>query len=369
MRAHSDDLATVLTGSFSRRLLADVFYGSERQEQDVELTAWSLDWDLTADVKWSGSATVVHQSVAGESWLPTGTEGVLSPFKTNLLLSVEISAGDFSEVVTLGWVRVTTIRSASDSYMDTDAGRVVVATTIAFDFMSLDENTRRRGFRSPESPASLSSAYAELRRITGMPVAATVDDVPIPSTLTYDTSQGGRLKAVQDLFGLLGGVGVVDPAGQWRCVQNTVGDDPVGELVIGPDGTVTDVGYSVDTDAVYNVVVGTGEDPNRKPLYAEAVASGSLAPTGLYGENTTYYESKTAQTLAQLKAETQAQLDSLIGRQTYEVPVQCVFSPVYELGDALAVVGSDPKVGGRVLKMSLSDSALMNVTLEVRRAL
>jgi hypothetical protein len=35
--------------------------------QGVELTDWEIDWDLTRDVKMSGSATVAYQSVSGES--------------------------------------------------------------------------------------------------------------------------------------------------------------------------------------------------------------------------------------------------------------------------------------------------------------
>jgi len=368
VRPHSDALADVLTaGSFSRRLIADVFFGADRQEQDIDLTAWTIDYDLTAQVKMSGTATVVHQSVAGESWVPVGTEGLLSPFKAKLLLSVEISAGGFTETVTLGWARVTRIVSATDYWMDTPTGRVITASVIQLEFMSLDETVRRAGFHDPEQPPSLASNYAELRRIGLLPVQATVNDVAIPTTLTYPSGQGSRLGGVQDLFALFGGVGVVNTAGAWQLVPNAIGD-PIADLVIGDEGTVTDAGYAVDTDQVYNAIVGTAEDANRNPLTYTAVAAGALAPNGLYGENTDYYKSDTAQTPDSLKAETEAFLANSIGGQTYQVPIQCIFSPLPELGDVLNVVGHTRPLVGRTLKLSLSDSALMNVTLEVARS-
>ncbi|KRC52123.1 hypothetical protein ASE16_03485 [Leifsonia sp. Root227] len=367
MRPSTTDLTSVLTGSFSRRLWADVFQGSERQAQDVPLTEWQVDYDLSAQVKASGSATVVHQSVAGESWTPDGMDGVLSPFKSRLLLTVEVYTDDgFSEKIVLGWFRITGIPSADDSYVDTPQGRVVTASTVKLEFRSLDENVRRRGFRSPEQIPDTSSVYTELRRITGMPVVSSLPDKVIPKALVYETNEGGRLKGVQDLFTLLGGVGVVDSSGAWTVVPNTFGSS-VGQLPLGALGTVTDVGYSVDTDPVINVVVGTAEGPDRKPLFYPAIATGWLDPAGLYGENTAYYDSQTATTQAQLATETEAYLKSQIGGLTYEIPVQCIFNPLYEMGDVLDVTGYSKPITGRANKLSLSDSALMNVTLEVQR--
>lgn len=367
MRPSTTDLPKVLSGSFSRRLWADVFFGSERQAQDVPLTAWQVEYDLSSAVKASGSATIVHQSVAGESWVPDGLDGILSPFKARLLLTVEVyTDAGFSEKVVLGWFRVTGITSAEDSYADTRSGRIVTASTVKLEFRSLDENTKRRGFRSPEQIPDTTSVYTELRRITGMPVVSTVADKVIPKALVYETNEGGRLKGVQDLFTLLGAVGVVDSTGAWRGIPTVFGTS-VGALPLGPMGTVLDVGYSVDTDPVINVVVGTAEDANRNPLYWVASAAGPLAPGGLYGENTAYYDSQTATTQAQLAAETQAYLNSQIGGLTYEVQVQCIFNPLYEMGDILDVTGYAKPITGRVKTVSLSDSALMNVTLEVQR--
>lgn len=369
MRPHSDELESVLTAGFSRRLIVDVFHGSDRQLQDLDMTAWSIDWDLSAEVKMQGSGTIVYSSPDGSSLVPEGTDGVLSPFKARLLLLMEIFTDDgFSETITLGWAKVTKIPSAYDTFLDTPTGRVVAASVVQVEFKSLDEDLRRRGFRSPEQPPDLTSAYAEMRRISGMKVTETLTDAVIPTAIVYETSQGGRLKGVQDLAGVLGGVAVVDSSGALKTVPLTAGD-PVEHLRVGPDGTVTDVGYSVDTDSVYNVVVGSFEDVNRNPIYvvAEAPAGSPLDPAGDYGENTLPFSSPTVTTKAQADEAVQTRLNTSLSSQTYDVPIQCVMTPLVELGDPLDVPGWSKPVSGLLTKCSMSDSALMSVTLRANR--
>lgn len=369
MRTHTPNLDNAITDSHTRRLIVDVFHGSDRVMQGLELTEWELDFDLSRDVKMSGSATLAYQSVSGESLVPVGTEGLLSPFKARLLLTMEISTAFFVETVPLGWARLITIPSGVDYYADTQFGRFVVASVVSFEFLSLEENVRRRGFRYPEQPPQLVSTYTELRRITGMTVAATVVDAAIPTGITYDVSKGGRLKGVQDLWDNLGCIGVINTAGAWVGIPKVAGS-PVGSLSLGESGTVIDIGYEVDTDEVYNCVVGTFEDANRNPIYAVAEeTSGPLSTRGLYGENTLQYSSSVPTTKAAADAAVKAVLSQSIGGQTYQVPIKCVANPLVELGDVLTVEGWVRPLQGRLISSRMTQEALMDVTLEVQRGL
>ena len=82
-----DGLSGVLSGSYSRRLLVDVLHGTDRVARDVEPVSWGIDWDADRDPKASGRVRFVHESVSGESWVPDGVNGVLSPFKATLVLT------------------------------------------------------------------------------------------------------------------------------------------------------------------------------------------------------------------------------------------------------------------------------------------
>ena len=369
MRAHTDQLAKVLKGAPSRRLIADVFHGTERVMQDLPLTSWSLDGDLNAEVKHGGRGIVTHASVAGESLVPVGSEGILSPFRASLLLLMEISAGDFSETITLGWFRITSIPSALDFYGDVNGVSTVISSQVEVIFESLDVNLKRRGFRSEQQPPSLTSVYTELRRITNMPVLETVADKAIPAAIVYEATQGGRLKGVQALSGLLGGVAVVNPSGAIVVVPSVAGASNA-ELVVGEQGTVMDVPYAIETDTVYNCVVGNFEDANRNPIYAVAeVTIGPMATSAAGGENTRYYASDFVKTQAGADSAVAAILSQSTGQQEFNVDIQCVVNPLLELGDVANVVGHVRPLKGQLVKYSMSDSPLMNVTLSSSRTL
>lgn len=370
MRPHSAALDDVLLDSHGRRLLMDVFHGADRVMEQVELTDWTLSGDLTRDVKISGSATIAYQSVAGESLVPEGTAGVLSPFKARVLLTLETSNGNFVERTVLGWFRMVTAPSGNDYYADTPFGRFVVASVVEVEFLSLEEIVRRRGFRFPEQPLALGSTYTELRRVTGMTVVTSADDKAIPAGTTYDTSRGGRLKAAQMLWDNIDCIGVIDSNGAWVGIPKEAGD-PVATLELGEHGTVVDIGYQVDTDEIYNCVVGVFEDENRNPIYAVAeVTTGDLATDGFYGENTLPYRHPTPVSgQAEANRIVQSVLSQSIGGQTYQVPITCVANPVIELGDVVRIDGYSRWLAGRVIHFRLSSDAVMDITLEVQRSL
>lgn len=369
MRQHTDALGAVLTGSFTRRLFVNVFHGSDRVLAGQRFESWSLDGDINRAVPLSGSGVVVYSSVAGESVVPRGTAGILSPFKARLELVMEISAGDFFERVSLGLFRVVSVPSARDYTAVVDGVEIVTASRVAVEFRSLEEDVRRRGFGRADQPASLASCFEEIRRITGMAVDESVSDAVIPAAVVYEPKQGGRLDAVQTLADALGGVAVVNSVGAWTIVPDVVGD-PVLELRLGERGTVIDVAADIDTETVYNRVFGTFEDANRVPIYAEAsVTSGDLAVDGPYGENTRYYASDLVTTQEQADAAVASVLALSVGSQQYDVPIQCHINPLVEIGDVASLVDGDRTLVGRVVKFSMSDGAYMNVTLRVSREL
>jgi hypothetical protein len=369
MRQHSAELLDVLSGSFTRRLFVNVFHGSDRVLEDVPFKSWSFDGAKSSAVKCSGTGTVVYASVAGESLVPEGTKGVLSPFRARIELVTEISAGDFVERVSLGTFRVTDVKSARDVTAFVEGVEVVVASEVTIEFRSLDEDVRRWGFRYPEQPPASESCYDELRRITGMPVEETLPDKPITGSPTWEAKQGGRLDAAQSLADILGGVGVVNSVGAWEVLPDAVGD-PVGVIRLGERGTVLDVSDEIETDTICNEVVGTFEDDNRNPIYAIAqVTVGDLAVDSNYRPNTRYYSSDKVKTQAQADSAVQSVLDLSIGSQTYDVLIQCHINPLVELGDVLVLDGWVRPLTGELVKFAMGDGAYMKVTLRAQRIL
>jgi hypothetical protein len=74
-------------------------------------------------------------------------------------------------------------------------------------------------------------------------------------------------------------------------------------------------------------------------------------------------------TQAQADSAVRAVLDQSIGSQQYDVQIQCHVNPIVEIGDVVTLEGWKRPLVGRLRKVSLSNSAYMNVTLRVARRL
>lgn len=369
MRQHSDELAEVLTGSFERELSVDVFNGSDRVLPGVRFESWQLDADLGRGICTQGSGTVVHPSTHGASVSPVGTWGVLSPFRARVEPVMTIRAGGFEESVSLGTFRVTSIPFASDSVATRDGRELVTASRVGVKFDSLESDVERWGFQSPEQSKAGASAFAELRRLTGMPVEETVPDVTLPSLKVWEAKQGSRLEAVLELGRVLGGAAIVNSRGAWEIIPDAVGD-PVATLRLGTEGTVIDVADEIDTDTVYNEVVGTFEDAAGKPILAIVrETTGPLSVDGPYGVHTRYYSNDLVKTQAQANAAVRSVLDQSTASQQYDVQIQCHVNPLIEIGDVVELADWKRPLVGQVRKIGLSNSPLMNVTLRVARRL
>lgn len=369
MRQATQELADVLEGSYVRELTVNVYTASERHLQGARLESWQLSSDLGRAICGQGSGVVVHSSVDGESLVPVGTKGVLSPFRARIEPVMTIRAGSFEQSVSLGVYRVMAVPSAEDFFAEHDNRELVTASRVGVKFDSLESDVDRWGFQFPETSVAGASAFDEIRRFTNMAVEMTVDDVALPSLKTWEAKQGGRLEAVMELGRILGGQAVVNSRGAWVIIPDEVGE-PVATLRLGERGTVLDVADEIDTDTVYNEVVGAFEDADGNGLYAVArVASGPLSVDGPYLVHTRYYSSDLVKTQAQADAAVQSVLDQSIGSQQYDVQIQCHVNPLVEIGDVVELSGWKRPLVGRLTNVSLSDSAYMNVTMRVDREL
>lgn len=368
MRVASANLTEVLKGSFSTRLIVDSFYGAERTKTDLPPLSWELRWDSQARIKSSGSLTVVYTPEVSESLSPSSLTDPLAPFGQEVNLLLEVSAGEFKETVQLGRYRIVAVPDARDSYADHSGQTITVGSVVEMTLQDRLVSVERAGFRSEQSPPSLASCWAEIQRLTGMQVLRSVADAVIPASVVYEATQGGRLKAVEALADVLGGVPYATPDGAVSILPDEWGD-VVAELVLGAEGTILDVAHSMESDGVYNEVVGNFEDADRNPIYAvAAITNGPLAITGPYGAYTRYYSSSFVKTQAAAQSAVDAILTQVSSVQTYRVPVQCIVNPLVEDGDVVSVerpVG-DPLVG-RIVSHAFGASNMMSLVLEVRR--
>lgn len=99
------------------------------------------------------------------------------------------------------------------------------------------------------------------------------------------------------------------------------------------------------------------------------MTTGDLSVTGDYKPNTRYYSNDLVKTQVQADAAVRSVLDLSVGSQAYDVQVQCHVNPLVEIGDVVALEGWKRPLVGQLRKVSLNDSAYMNVTMKVHREL
>lgn len=373
MRAGTDNLAAVLrSGGFSVRLVADVFYGATRTFADLPVDTWQLNWDSEADIKASGKLTIAYSSAIADSLSPTEFTSILAPFGQQVSVRMLITANEdrFTETLQLGWYRIESIPDAVDENFELLGQTLTVGSRVTVNLQDRMLAVKRAGFHSERNAKAGGSCWDELGKLTGAQLLRTLPDQPLPSSLVYEASQGGVLKAVQGIANALGGVPYFTSDGMLSVLPDEDGD-VVATLEVGERGTVIDAGLAMDSEGVYNAVVGTFTDDDQNPIYSVAsIRSGALAVGSEYGEYVRYYSSEFVKTQAQADKAVQAVLTQSSKSQSYRVPVQCIIDPRIEDGDVVTVQRMNgTSVTGRVMNHSLSSGELMDLELQVVRAL
>lgn len=367
----TDELGGITADGFTRFLLVDILHGTDLKESDVYVESWSLDNDLGNDPKTTGTVRIVHESVHGESWMPTGARDLLSPFRATLQLTEVIQAGAEEHRVPLGLFDVTDVPYAEDvtaeygarwdgsAWVYTNVTEVVTASIVELDVRSLDGRVLDASFRSPRRSAT--GALEEWRAIGLLPVTTDASEVTVPEAM-WPAENGSRLDAVQTMARALGGVPVVDSDGQWTLIDENT---PTVALVLGESGTVVDVSSQLTLDGFANVVIGSYETEDGEPLSAQWIADGDLSPEQMGKEFVAYDKSDTVRTQAEAVAAVAAK-GALCTSQEVDYDVTCVYDPLLEIGDQVTVTGG---ISGVAVKVSVSDAATMSVVVRSRRFL
>lgn len=375
MRVASEKLRQVLTeGSFSTRLVVDSFLGATRTGKDLPATEYDLKWDSEASIKSAGTLTLVQSSESGESLVPRSFRDMLAPAGQEVNLLMEVSTdGGFSETVQLGHYRITAVPQSSESVAEVLGRPTVVSSRVELTLEDRMVGVQRKGFRSEQNPPAGATCWGELQRLSGLTVVRNLPDKPVPGGTVYEAAQGKVLDAVQALAGTLGGVAYITPAGALSILPDARGP-VVAELQLGENGTILDLTDTMESEGIYNVVVGNFERDDRSPIYASAqqdTGPFKVTPMGEgYGEYTRYYSSDFVKTQEAADAAVKAILSQSMTGQSYRVPVQCLVNPLIEDGDMVSVERQtgEPLVG-RVVSHTLGSSNLMNLWLDVARRL
>lgn len=365
-RRHSIDAAGVIEGgSASINVFADVYYGNTRTMQDVPLQDWSFTGDYDGKIKTAGSVTIAYQGEFADSVSPAELTDKLAPFGQEVRPYCMVGAGVFAERIELGVYRIESVPSADDTMMLFGERPITVGSLVELElldrFYALDVPTMKL-----EKPTSLTSAWAEIARLSGQVVTRTVDDVTIPRSIVYARN---RLEAVQQLAALMGGRAMMRSDGTIGVVPDEIGSASVN-LYIGEDrGKIIDVGRSMTSEGVANAVYGDFETEEGREIHVEArQVRGPLSVHGPFGERPVEYPNDQKEFIRTREA-AQTAVENLLAKVLQqgprEVPVEITPDPRIEVGDIVTLERQDVTLTGRVISYTFAKDAAQSLTVRI----
>lgn len=362
----SDELGEVVRGGgFQREYVADVVVDGQRVLSDVRLGPCQLKSKGNAKIRNQGTATLVYSDELGRSIVPSDLTSWMTPYATFLNISYRVRAGSFDEKVLQGTFKLVGVSDPRETRVRQGDRLITVGSSVGLNLADAFAVTDRERFPAPSSPTDLSSAWAEIGRLTGLPLLRNVDDVEIPRSVAYEES---RLDAVLNLGALLGGIPYVNSLNQVTLQPDEWGD-PTESLIIGPDGQIVEVQPdALEDSGIYNQVVVRSHDNEQAGILATAeVGAGPLRYGGPFGRVPYFASSPYVTTEEQAQDYADALLPRVSAVPAAPYFIQCVPDPRREVGDVVPFEHRGEILLGRIIERTLADTGPMSLKVLVDR--
>ncbi|TFC30116.1 hypothetical protein E3O55_08515 [Cryobacterium sp. MDB1-18-2] len=359
----SDELASAVEdGSFTSGYVADLIVDGQVMLKDFEL-AGELVADGGSLVLTQGKLTLTYSDDLGQSVVPTQLTSWLTPFVSFLDVSYRVSNKLFSEKVLRGRLKIVGVTDPQERKIRFQDRLITVGSSVKLKVADLFHVTDMERFEAPSAPGDLSSAWAELGRLTLLPLSRSVADVAIPRSVTYVDN---RLDAVVLLADLLGGIPYVTPAGE-VSIAPTAWGSVVATLGMGPNGRVSKAGADdlTDTGIANKVIVRSWDDQQATILATAQVVSGPLRWGGKFGRVPYFLSSEFVTTASQAQAWADRMLPVVSSMNAVLYTVQCLPDPRLEVWDVIKFEKDGVFNTGQILKMTLPARGMMTLVVSV----
>lgn len=366
MLAASTDLQNALTDSGGRRWRVSAYRGADLLLYDIPTQPFGdITLDGTGSVQASGTINFADGGT-GESLVPDSLTDPLAPAGQELLVEYVVDTGTEEWATPVGKFPITSVPDM-DEYRRRFASRLIILqSTVVASIRDRFDTIQRSEFLQPESPKS-TSTWAEIQRLSPIPIVRNLPDVLLPSGLAYTDS---RADALTTLIANLGAAvpsitrqGYLTARLTDRWLTATVPDfEIVGVVHLGRSMTnnlfnAVRVRTVIGDNTILSIK--TIDDP-RDPLYVG----------GPFGVRTYGYSSPLITDQASADAAATTILNRVSTQHQRKVVVECLPNPLIELGDWGTATDdvSGLTVSGEVSRMSFSLDPLATMKLELTGA-
>lgn len=345
----------LLETSHASAFSVQAFYGSDLTLPVVPVDPAQSSLSFAATSSPQGTGTL-YVPTSGNSLRPVSKRDPLAAYGQEVAINFTVG----TIIIPLGRYRITDVPSTQEfkrlNPFITLGSLTQLTIADRLDFLAHDT------FLALTSPVS-TSAWAEIQRISPIPVVQSLPDATVPASLVYQS----KLDAITQLMTLMGGEPAMTREGALTArLSNswTLGLTPVTTV----NGTVTrSDGMS---NSLYNSVVVTNAN-NAAIIGTASITdpSNPLCVTGPLGRRVYTAQDPVATTQGALNKSAATYLARLSTQQSATVTVACLPRPDLELGDFIAVYDpmTDETINGTVDSMSfpLDSTKTMTLTLTV----
>jgi hypothetical protein len=337
------------------------FYGSDQTLAEVPVTFdGSISFQADSAIQGAGSVFLAKD---GPSLVPREMTDPLAPYGQELQIDRVLTVGQDTYTIPLGRFRITDVPSMKEyfrlypSVAESVGWEAKLELKDRFDIIEADD------FLSATAPVRGNTTWDEIRRISPIPIVASLPDQTLPSGLVYES----RAEAISTLMKNLGGVPHMTRQGALTARRaNAWLTETVPAFTIGG---VIELDDAMSNDVYNSVVVTTSKNPAILSVKDISDPASPLSVTSPLRRRTYKLQDPLVTTQAQADATALTMLARLSTRRSRVATVTCLPRPDLELGDFGRVI--DPISGRQVLgeiselSFSLDPFAPMTVKLIV----
>lgn len=343
------------------------FYGSELTVEDVPL---DTDGQITynGDATPAATGTVYVREQAGKSLVPRTDTDPLAPTGQEVSIARVIRVGETEWEIPMGRFRIAEVPDMREYFRLWPSQKEVVGWECQLKLVDRFDIIEADDFLVPESPKPGNSTWAEIQRLSPLPIVRSLPDKSVPPSLAYKS----RLEAIEDLMSNIGGIphltreGTLTARKKDAWLTETV---PIFTI----DGVI-DVGDGMSNKR-YNAVAVRSSTGSNDIVSVREISdpSNPLSVTGPLRRRTYTHASPLIETQAQADAESATILRRVSSKQSRTITFTCLPRPDIEIGDFGKIIDRNARRAflGEVsdMRFSMDATADMSGTMIVAEEL
>lgn len=363
------DLAAVMRGPYTARIVADAFYDGQPTLTNVPVErSGSIGASATSRIQTSAKIKITSDAMVkpGDTTLaPRNAVDALATYGQEIALRRQVYVGPRLVGSTpLGLFRISSAPDVQEYGKNIRGSRVITSVVVELELDDRFEPIDAADFARVQVPAGNATVWSEIRRFSPFPIIVNPDvrNQSVARTMVY---QDSRLDTISDLLSLANAAPVFTREG--NLTAKLIDPIGAGQTPVDLTGTIQPFSRSMSNDYKNHIVVTNTNDGATQTIAEAMVSAGPLRYNGPAGDRVERVDSGLSSSVTASRNLADARLAAAMQGRAAETKVTCLPNDAIELYDP--VTATDPSSGNMVTgwvsgySKPLDPTDLMTVTV------